>query len=138
MSAACMPYVLLSKNPHVLTIAPAPRADKDWLSPHAAYSSSKIAMGFIARKIHAELNVQHGANVSVNTLWPRYAVATAATNFIGGETLVSMSRTPACVADAAFRIVTTPSRNFSNKNFIDQGTCWAFPKSNDEHFPIQY
>lgn len=121
VSAACMPYLMNSTNPHILTIAPAPRADREWLSPHAAYSSSKIAMGFISRKIHTELNSsQNNSRVACNTLWPRYAVATAATNFIGGETLVNLSRTPASVADAAFRIVSAPSRNFSNNHFVDQ------------------
>jgi hypothetical protein len=32
--------------------------------------------------------------VACNTLWPRYAVATAAINFIGGERLAALSRTP--------------------------------------------
>ena len=122
VSAACAPYLRNAKSPHVLTIAPAPRADKDWLAPHAAYSASKIAMAFVSRALHREL-VSSG--VACNTLWPRYAVATAATNFIGGKRLVSMSRTPAAVADAAFRIVTAPSRRVQNRHFVDQDVLSA-------------
>ena len=122
VSAACAPYLRNAKSPHVLTIAPAPRADKDWLAPHAAYSASKIAMAFVSRKLQREL-VSSG--VACNTLWPRYAVATAATNFIGGKRLVSMSRTPAAVADAAFRIVTAPSRRVQNRHFVDQDVLSA-------------
>ena len=122
VSAACAPFLRNSKNPHVVTIAPAPRADKEWLKPHAAYSASKIAMAFISRRLQSEL---FSSNVACNTLWPRFAVATAATAFIGGERLVSMSRTPACVADAAFRIVTAPSRLVRNKHFVDQDVLRA-------------
>lgn len=122
VSAACAPYLRNAKSPHVLTIAPAPRADKDWLAPHAAYSASKIAMAFVSRVLQREL-VSSG--VACNTLWPRYAVATAATNFIGGKRLVSMSRTPAAVADAAFRIVTAPSRRVQNRHFVDQDVLSA-------------
>ena len=122
VSAACAPYLKNSKNPHVLTIAPAPRADKEWLVPHAAYSASKIAMAFVSRRLHRELFED---NVACNTLWPRYATATAATVFIGGERLISMSRTPASVADAAFRIVTAPSRLVRNKHFVDQDVLRA-------------
>ena len=106
----------------MLTIAPAPRADKEWLAPHAAYSASKIAMAFVSRRLHRELFED---NVACNTLWPRYATATAATVFIGGERLISMSRTPASVADAAFRIVTAPSRLVRNKHFVDQDVLRA-------------
>jgi len=122
VSAACAPYLRNSKNPHVVTIAPAPRADKEWLAPHAAYSASKIAMAFVSRRLQCELG---SSNVACNTLWPRFAVATAATAFIGGEALVSMSRTPASVADAAFRIVTAPSRLVQNKHFVDQDVLRA-------------
>lgn len=122
VSAACAPYLRNAKSPHVLTIAPAPRADKEWLAPHAAYSASKIAMAFVSRVLQREL-VSSG--VACNTLWPRYAVATAATNFIGGKRLVSMSRTPAAVADAAFRIVTAPSRRVQNRHFVDQDVLSA-------------
>ena len=122
VSAACAPYLRNAKSPHVLTIAPAPRADKDWLAPHAAYSASKIAMAFVSRKLQRELS---SSGVACNTLWPRYAVATAATNFIGGKRLVSMSRTPAAVADAAFRIVTAPSRRVQNRHFVDQDVLSA-------------
>jgi hypothetical protein len=96
--------------------------DKEWLKPHAAYSASKIAMAFVSRRLQSEL---FSSNVACNTLWPRFAVATAATAFIGGERLVSMSRTPACVADAAFRIVTAPSRLVQNKHFVDQDVLRA-------------
>ena len=84
VSRACMPHLALSPNPHVLTIAPAPMADHTWLSPHTVYSASKIAMGFLSLALEAEFGSGgsrsgSGSNggVAFNTLWPRYAVATA-------------------------------------------------------------
>ena len=52
----------------------------------------------------------------------RYAstVATAATSFIGGDRLVRASRTPAIVADAAFRIVVSPANFLSGRAFSDR------------------
>lgn len=133
VSRACMPHLLLSPNPHVLTIAPAPVADHTWLSPHTVYSTSKIAMSFLSLALEAEFGgttVAGGrggrqGGVAFNTLWPRYAVATAAINFIGGERLAALSRTPAAVADAAFRIVTSPALQLSGRHFIDDDVLRA-------------
>lgn len=57
--------------------------------------------------------------VAFNTLWPRHAVATAATSFIGGDRLLKVSRTPAIVADAAFRVVVSPANFLSGRAFSD-------------------
>lgn len=58
--------------------------------------------------------------VAFNTLWPRHAVATAATSFIGGDRLLKVSRTPAIVADAAFRVVVSPANFLSGRAFSDR------------------
>ena len=58
--------------------------------------------------------------VAFNTLWPRHAVATAATSFIGGDRLLKVSRTPAIVADAAFRVVVSPANFLSGHAFSDR------------------
>lgn len=131
VSRACMPHLRLSPNAHVLTIAPAPLADHTWLSPHTVYSASKISMSFLSRALEAEFGGRASdpgdsnaagpgcAHVAFNTLWPRYAVATAAINFIGGSRLAALSRTPAAVADAAFRIIVAPASLISGHHFID-------------------
>lgn len=88
------------------------------LSPHTVYSASKIAMSFLSLALEAEFGGP-GGGVACNTLWPRYAVATAAISFIGGDRLAALSRTPAAVADAAFRIITAPASVMSGRHFID-------------------
>lgn len=146
VSRACAPHLARSPNPHILTVAPAPVADATWLKPHVAYSASKIAMGFLSLALDAEFgpfvmdqnlpavvdgstpvdassfdgDVLSSPAIACNTLWPRYAVATAAIQFIGGERLAALSRTPACVADAAFRVVHAPALKVHGNCFIDE------------------
>ena len=58
--------------------------------------------------------------ISVNALWPRTAIATAAVrNLLGGKTNINHSRKPEIVADAAYFILTKPSKETTGKFFID-------------------
>src|SRR4030095_7017336 len=58
--------------------------------------------------------------IAVNALWPRATIATAAIkNLLGGEAVMRMSRTPAIMADAAYRIFQKPSRSFTGNFLID-------------------
>ena len=117
VTTACMPWLRLAHNAHVLTIAPAPLPDNAWLEPHACYTASKVGMSLLSIALEARWR---DAGVAFNTLWPRHAVATAATSFIGGDRLVRASRTPAIVADAAFRIVVSPANFLSGRAFSDR------------------
>jgi citronellol/citronellal dehydrogenase len=52
-------------------------------------------------------------------LWPRTTIATAAVrNLLGGDALMNMSRTPAILADAAWRIFQKP-KTFTGNFIID-------------------
>ena len=117
VTTACMPWLRLAPNAHVLTIAPAPLPDQAWLGPHACYTASKVGMSLLSIALEARWR---DSGVAFNTLWPRHAVATAATSFIGGDRLVRASRTPAIVADAAFRIVVSPANFVSGRAFSDR------------------
>jgi citronellol/citronellal dehydrogenase len=58
--------------------------------------------------------------IAVNALWPRTVIATAAiSNILGGDKLMRMARTPEIVADAAYVILTHPSREFTGNFCID-------------------
>jgi citronellol/citronellal dehydrogenase len=59
--------------------------------------------------------------IAVNALWPRTVIATAAVqNLLGGDEAIRGSRTPAIMADAAYVILTKPSREFTGKFCIDE------------------
>ena len=117
VTTACMPWLRLAPNAHVLTIAPAPLPDHAWLAPHSCYTASKVGMSLLSIAFEARWR---DSGVAFNTLWPRHAVATAATSFIGGDRLIRASRTPAVVADAAFRIVVSPANFLSGRAFSDR------------------
>ena len=59
--------------------------------------------------------------IAVNALWPRTAIATSAVkNLLGGEEAIKHSRKPEIVADAAYIILTKPSRKCTGNFFIDE------------------
>ncbi len=61
-----------------------------------------------------------GDKIAVNGLWPRTAIATAAIkNILGGEELMSISRTPEIMADAAYEIFNQNPETFSGNFCID-------------------
>ena len=48
----------------------------------------------------------------INALWPQTTIATAAIqNIVGGDEMMKKSRTPDIMADAAWYILTRPSRD---------------------------
>jgi citronellol/citronellal dehydrogenase len=58
--------------------------------------------------------------VAVNALWPRTIIATAAIkNLLGGETRLRQARTPEIMADAAYTVFSSPSRELTGRFLID-------------------
>ena len=63
---------------------------------------------------------QRAAGIAVNALWPRTTIATAAVgNLLGGDAMMRASRTPEIMGDAAYVILTRPSREFTGQFCID-------------------
>jgi citronellol/citronellal dehydrogenase len=59
--------------------------------------------------------------IAVNALWPKTVIATAAVNnLLGGEATMRGSRKPEIMADAAYAILTKPSRELSGHFFVDE------------------
>jgi citronellol/citronellal dehydrogenase len=59
------------------------------------------------------------AGVASNTLWPRTLVATAAVrNLLGGDAAMARARKPEVYADAAYQILTSPSRECTGNQFL--------------------
>ncbi|MBA2249512.1 MAG: NAD(P)-dependent oxidoreductase [Chitinophagaceae bacterium] len=118
VSAACIPFLKKSSNPHILTLSPPINLSPKWFANHAAYTISKYSMTMIAIGLAEELKKY---KIASNTLWPRTTIATAAVkNLLGGEALINMSRHPAIVAEAAHYIITQPSTECTGNCFIDE------------------
>jgi citronellol/citronellal dehydrogenase len=117
VSKACIPYLTSAANPHILTLSPPINLDPKWLGAHLGYTISKYGMSMIAEGLAAEFA---SAGIASNTLWPRTTIATAAVqNLLGGDTMVSMSRTPQIIADAAYIILSRSSRTCTGHHFMD-------------------
>ena len=113
---ACMPHLLKSANPHILTLAPPPSLDPKWWAPHTGYTLAKMGMSFVTLGLAAEFGPQ---GVAVNALWPRTIIATDALNMIPGVPL-ERCRKPTIVADAAHAVLTRPAKGFAGRFLIDE------------------
>ena len=96
----CLPHLLKSANPHILTLAPPPNLAPHWWAPHTAYTLAKMGMSLVTLGLAAEF-AAHG--VAVNALWPRTVIAT----------------------DAAHAILTTPARQLNGQFLIDEDVLRA-------------
>ncbi len=116
-SRACLPFLLRSGNPHILTISPPLSLEARWFGPHLAYSLSKFGMSLVVLGLAEEFRAQ---GVAVNALWPRTIVGTAAIAFRGdGEKRMRHARRPEIMADAAHAVLTTPSRELTGRFLLD-------------------
>src|SRR5271157_2945079 len=115
VSQACIPHLKGRENPHILTLSPPVLLGKEWLKP-TAYMMAKFGMTLCALGIAEEMRDEA---IASNTLWPRTLVATAAVqNLLGGDEAMSRARKPEVYADAAYAVVTKPSRDCSGNAFL--------------------
>lgn len=116
-SQACLPYLLKAKNPHILTLSPPLNMQPHWFENHVAYTMAKYGMSMCVLGMAEEFRDE---GVAVNALWPKTVIATAAIAMLGGAVQPEFCRTPDIVADAAYWILTQPSRDCTGNFFIDE------------------
>lgn len=116
-SQACLPYLLKSKNPHILTLSPPLSLKSKWFKDHVAYTMSKYGMSMCTLGMSAEFMSQ---GVAVNSLWPKTTIATAAVEYNFPKEILDASRTTDIMADAALIILNKNSRDFSGNFCIDE------------------
>ena len=117
VSKACLPHLLKSDNPHILNLSPPLDMNPKWFGPHVAYTMAKYGMSLCVLGMAEEFKEQ---GIAVNALWPRTAIATAAIkNALGGDAIMSISRFPEIMGDAAYTILTKPSKEFTGNFCID-------------------
>ncbi len=120
-SQAALPYLLRADNPHILNLSPPLNFEPHWFANHVAYSMSKYGMSLCVLGMAEEFR----GKVAVNALWPRTTIATSAVEMLGGEALMSSSRTPAILADAAMLILKRP-RDVTGNFFVDEDVLRDF------------
>jgi citronellol/citronellal dehydrogenase len=116
-SQACIPHLKRAANPHILMISPPLNMEERWFAPHVAYTIAKYGMSECVLGLAGELRDD---GIAVNALWPRTTIATAAVKMLGGAPMMSRSRKPEIMADAAYAIFTKPARSFTGRFVTDE------------------
>jgi citronellol/citronellal dehydrogenase len=116
VSRACIPHLKQAPNPHILTLSPPISLEPRWLGAHIAYTLAKYGMSLCALGFAEELRE---AGIASNALWPRTLIATAAVqNLLGGDEAMKRARKPELYADAAYAVITRPSRECTGNTFL--------------------
>jgi len=116
VSRACIPHLRRAENPHILTLSPPISLDPKWLRGHIAYTVSKYGMSLLALGFAEEFRED---GIASNALWPRTLIATAAVqNLLGGDEAMKRARRPELYADAAYAVITRPSRTCTGNTYL--------------------
>jgi len=116
VSRACIPHLRKAENPHILTLSPPISLDPKWLRGHIAYTVAKYGMSLLALGFAEEFRED---GIASNALWPRTIIATAAVqNLLGGDEAMKRSRRPELYADAAYAVITRPSRECTGNTYL--------------------
>lgn len=132
-SQACIPHLKQANNPHVLNLSPPLSMQEKWFAPHVAYTMAKFGMSMCVLGMAGEFRDD---GIAFNALWPRTTIATAAVNMLGGEMLMSASRKPDIMADAAYHIFTRPSRECTGNFFIDEDLLRSAGVTDFSHYSV--
>lgn len=116
-SKTCLPHLLKAENPHILTMSPPLNMHAKWFKKNLAYTISKFGMSMCTLGMAEEFRQQ---GVAVNSLWPKTIIATAAIANNFPAQMLDGARKPAIVADAAYAILTSDSREITGNFFIDE------------------
>ena len=130
---ACLPHLLRSANPHILTLAPPPSLDPKWWAPHTGYTLAKMGMSFVTLGLAGEFGPR---GVAVNALWPRTVIATDAINMIPGVDARNC-RKPGIVADAAHAILSRPARGFSGNFLVDEDVLREAGETDFDRYAVE-
>ena len=130
-SRACIPFLLRSDNPHILTLSPPLDLKPRWFGPHLAYSIAKYGMSLCTLGLAAEF-----PRIAVNALWPRTIIATAALQMIPGID-VRGARRPEIVADAAHAVLVRRSREITGRFLIDEDVLSDTGITNLDHYAVE-
>ena len=116
-SQAAIPHLKESaaagRNPHILTMSPPLSMSAKWFKPHLAYTMAKYGMSMCVLGLAEEFERD---GISVNALWPRTAIDTAALAMIPGVD-TDFCRKPEIIADSAHVILTGTGK--TGNFFID-------------------
>lgn len=116
-SQACIPHLKNASNPHILTLSPPLNMKPKWFKNNLAYTMSKYGMSMCTLGMAEEFKNE---GIAVNSLWPKTTIATAAIEVNFPKQILQASRKPSIMADAAYIILSSDSKEFTGNFFIDE------------------
>jgi len=117
-SQAALPYLKQSAGGHILNLSPPLNLDTKWFAQHGPYTVTKYGMSMLTLGMSEEFK-KYG--ISVNSLWPKTMIATAAIEFeLGSRDAFKRARIPAIMADAAHAILVSQARSITGRLLIDE------------------
>lgn len=130
-SQAALPYLKASRG-HILSLSPPLNLDPKWFAGYAPYTVTKYGMSMLTLGMHEEFKKY---SISVNALWPKTMIATAAIEFeLGSRDAFKRARTPAIMADAAHVIFSSRERSISGRLLIDEDILREHGQTAFEHY----
>ena len=134
-SQAALPWLKESDQAHILSLSPPLNLDTRWFAQYGPYTTTKYAMTMLSMGMAEEFR-RYG--VSVNTLWPKTLIATAAIEFeVGGPQMMAQGRKPDIMADAALSILSRPAGAMTGQSLIDEDVLRADGLTDFEHYRYQ-
>lgn len=116
-SKLCAPHLKNASNPHILTLSPPLNMKAKWFKEHVAYTMSKYGMSMCTLGMAEEFKA---LGIAVNSLWPKTLIATAAIEVNFPKQLYAATRKPDIMADAAYAILTSNSKDVTGNFFVDE------------------
>src|SRR3990167_5736595 len=131
-SQAALPFLKQSSNGHILNLSPPLNMDSKWFAQHGPYTVTKYGMSMLTMGMSEEFK-KYG--ISVNSLWPKTMIATAAIEFeLGSRDAFKRARIPAIMADAAHAILSSQGRSITGRLLIDEEILREQGVSEFEHY----
>ncbi len=113
----CIPHFQKNGGGHIISLSPPIDLKTKWFENHVGYTISKYGMSMATLGLAEELRAM---KVSVNSLWPKTMIATAAIDMLLGDEGRKHSRAPAIVADAVYELLCTNPGDITGQHLLDE------------------
>ena len=134
LAQAVYPHLLKSDNPHILGLAPPIDLNPIWFMNSSAYTVSKFAMSMYTLGWSQEWKKE---GIAANTIWPRVGILSPSAVLHGSEELIKAFRKPEIMAEAAYKIITKPSREFTGNFCIDDTFLYENGETDFDQYAVE-
>lgn len=132
-SQACLPFLKIASNPHIINISPPLNMESKWFKKHLAFSLSKYGMSICTLGMSAEFG---DMGVAVNSLWPQTTIATSTIKDHFLSEVYAGSRWPSIVADATYELTQFDSSKYNGQFFTDEGLLRQVGIEDFSHYAV--